>query len=102
MTKEALEGSIKKWQDIVDCKTDDRGAENCPLCHVFDNLQNLGCKGCPVSERTGQPHCLGTPYEEWAALFRYRAGLRMVVGSNPSRERTLAQEELDFLISLRS
>ena len=34
-TWKALEGSIKKWEDIVAGKRGDRGSRNCPLCREF-------------------------------------------------------------------
>jgi hypothetical protein len=34
-TLEALKGSIRKWEAIVDGTGEDDGADNCPLCHMF-------------------------------------------------------------------
>lgn len=61
-TLKALRGSIRKWEKIVDGTDEDRGHRNCPLCALFfdDN-----CRGCPVSDATGQCGCNDTPYEAW-------------------------------------
>ena len=61
-TLEALHGSIRKWELIVEGKGEDKGSDNCPLCGLF--ITN-GCEGCPVRETTDLPGCLGTPYQEW-------------------------------------
>jgi hypothetical protein len=60
-TRTALDGSIDKWQGIVDGTTIDMGGENCPLCHMFYRPPNP-CGGCPVRENTQLSGCLGTPY----------------------------------------
>jgi hypothetical protein len=88
-TREALEGSIRKWEAIVAGTGEDLGAINCPLCAEFydredtDSDEKTHCRGCPVHERTGQEHCDGPPYDWY----------------DGSRE--AAREELEFLKSLR-
>jgi hypothetical protein len=91
-TKEALEGSIRKWQDIVAGTGVDEGSDNCPLCWLFISNE---CKGCPVSTFTGRSRCHGTPYEDWNAANE-NDGL-----AHTAEFKELAQKELDFLISLR-
>ena len=89
-TAEKLEGSIVKWEGIVDGTVENDGPRNCPLCQKFAHAgMPLGerCNGCPVMERTGQRGCNGSPY------VYYIAG-------QPSATKA-AQEELDFLKSLR-
>ena len=54
----ALEGSVEKWQNIVDGGLD-KGAANCPLCREF------GCTSCPVMKDTGHRDCDYTPYKDW-------------------------------------
>ena len=41
-TKEALEGSIRKWELIYANAGADEGIDNCPLCELF----NDECTGC--------------------------------------------------------
>ena len=82
-TLTVLKGSIKKWEGIVAGTIEDKGIENCPLCKEF---YDDDCEGCPVADRTGQIHCLGSPYEEYC------------LGSNSKQQS--AQAELDFLRSL--
>lgn len=81
-TKEALEGSIKKWEGIVDGTIIDRGQDNCPLCQLF--FEN-SCRGCPVSIRSGKRFCRNTPYDDY----------------DVTESQDAAEAELDFLISLR-
>lgn len=65
-TLEALKGSIKKWEDIVAGTGVDSGADNCPLCGLFNNTESEPmCVGCPVMNQTGKDGCAGTPYVEW-------------------------------------
>lgn len=73
---DALRGSIRKWQAIVDGIGSDGGASNCPLCQLFHPsvvgahdpakvTNETCCNGCPVKERTGEPLCRATPYEKY-------------------------------------
>jgi len=92
-TLRALKGSIAKWEAIVAGTGEDLGVKNCPLCQEFPDID---CTGCPVRERTGQPFCGGSPYQQWddetdRAETRRAATPRLVA---------LAQAELDFLRSL--
>lgn len=82
LTLEALRGSVKKWQAIVDGTGKNRGPSDCPLCKLFFFVRL--CVGCPVFERTGETGCGGTPYMDY----------------EKHGELYLAQAELDFLISL--
>ena len=89
-TLEALQDSILKWEKIVAGTGEDRGADNCALCQMF----NLGrpmadrCQGCPVHAHTGKQFCRGTPLDDRDET------------TNAEREMELAIEELDFLRSL--
>ena len=110
-TLTALQGSIKKWEDIVNGTGADEGCDNCPLCLEFmDGIANDpewaqdGCAGCPVAQSVGDSSCSRTPYAKWASYgYNYgeNRGLktpRMKVFDDKSKE--LAQAELDFLRSL--
>lgn len=96
MTREALEASIKHWEENVSAKTvraASTGARECALCQLF--LEG-SCKRCPVFERTGQPACRETPYD--AASKAY---VKWCLGNGTRRAfRAAAQAELDFLRSL--
>jgi len=64
---EAIEKSIKKWQDIVDLKDNNRGIANCALCQLFhSDISEESCWGCPIEEFVGKRWCKGTPYEEFS------------------------------------
>jgi hypothetical protein len=87
-TLEALKGSIAKWEGIVAGTTRDDGADNCPLCALFntddyDRIENA-CEGCPVQKSAGIGFCMQTPYYAYRHLKTTEA----------------AQAELDFLRSL--
>lgn len=92
-TLTALRGSIKKWEEIVAGTGADFGMDNCALCQMFADDDDI-CAKCPVKEKTGKPGCGGTPYNAWSQAT--------VFGGRVTDERTkaLAQAELDFLRSL--
>ena len=94
-TRKALEGSIRKWRQIVAGTGVDKNWENCPLCKMF--IKN-SCAGCPVRAAVRQPNCHGTPYEDFPSVAQWslRGGR-----ATTKRARAAAQAELDFLISLR-
>jgi hypothetical protein len=66
-TREAIEGSIRKWERIREAV--EKGEEEksirllegpCPLCN--ERNFKVKCTGCVVEERTGQGNCYNTPY----------------------------------------
>jgi hypothetical protein len=64
----ALQGSVAKWQAIVNGAGHDDGPLNEPLCRAF--LKDTDdCTGCPVKKRTGRDSCDGTPYEAWTVAI---------------------------------
>jgi hypothetical protein len=95
-TLEALKGSIKKWEDIVNGTAVDDGPRNCPLCALFHNLY---CYGCPVSEVSGDSCCNNTPYEDWCDHHHALMKVTPLYVKTPE-EKSLAQAEVDFLRSL--
>ena len=57
--------SIAKWRRNAEAKTPEEYTTrwmNCPLCLIFLEGGIGQCQGCPVSMKTGRPHCDGTPY----------------------------------------
>lgn len=58
----AIEGSVRKWLDMVYKGGVDRGSFNCPLCLLF---YSKGCAGCPISQRADARCCENTPYLKW-------------------------------------
>ena len=99
--REALEGSIKHWEENVAAETVDDARidmESCALCGLFW-LRNGDCSGCPV-EAAGHDTCEGSPYEvavlkleDWERRplnLEYRAAWQ-----------DAAEAERQFLISLR-
>jgi hypothetical protein len=95
-TREALEASIKHWQDnlAADSPADVSVQEgDCALCRAFIDL---GCRGCPVFRKTERKFCKGSPYvDACKALKEWKSG------DFGRRVFTIAaQAELDFLRSL--
>ncbi len=94
ITRAALEGSILKWEGIVAGIMKDEGRDNCPLCDLY---WSLDCSGCPVKARSGHAFCENTPYSHYVRVAHadlFNIGMSDLVVS-------AAQEELDFLRSLR-
>lgn len=107
-TLTALQGSIAKWEAIVNGEGADLGHKNCPLCMAFIDTEEEepewaqdGCYGCPVAHKVGTGGCSGTPYTAWSD---YTGGpfTKDPLGARVKDEqgKRLAQEELDFLKSL--
>ena len=103
-TLTALKASIRHWRENASAEYWDDvsiGPGACALCEKFHPHEVPPCVGCPVAERTGQPYCIGTPYEaaERAADawgdYRYKTAVE-----SRAVWREAAQAELDFLISL--
>ena len=65
-TKEALEGSIRKWELIVAGEGIDDGTKNCPLCQLFPDCED----GCPV-EYDGCNGCDNSEFIDWYWHHRY-------------------------------
>ena len=99
-----LEGSIKKWEDIVKGSGEDDGVDNCPLCDEYLGMWPDVCKKCPVNLKTSSGLCANTPYYIWDQHHKHDHDNIHVpyrkVKSCPTCD-TLAQAELDFLKSLR-
>lgn len=98
----AIEGSIKKWQKIVDylsIKNNrawyigiidlEQGEDNCPLCKLYPDKD---CNGCPVILKTCRDNCIGSPYIDFHNAWAVR---------NLKLARREAKAELKFLKSLR-
>ena len=101
-TKDALEGSIKKWELIESGIGVDDGVHNCPLCKIFNvNVNEYSCAGCPVDFATSMAGCIDTPYDEWGdhQFDEHSRGLPVKVECDKCK--ALAHEMLEFLISLR-
>lgn len=94
-SREALERSIKKWENIVSGEGVDKGIENCALCQL--HLTASGCGLCPLPK-----NCLDTPYDDWVNHFktqhpRYKGERRVICHACI----LLAEKELDYLKSFR-
>jgi hypothetical protein len=103
-TRKALEGSIAKWQAIVDGTGKDNGTDNCPLCRMFHSDFNYcegaeECTGCPVAEEVQDSNCVGTPYYAWTKANSFADDKPWSAVTDEQKQ--AAQKELDFLISLR-
>lgn len=96
-TLEALKGSIKKWEKIVDGTGVDNGADNCPLCKLFVMER---CKDCPVYKETEEIFCRETPFMEFLGECVYENGIFIGRKAVTNKQKKIAQLEVDFLKSL--
>lgn len=103
-TKKALEEAIKKYSDYVEIlKKNHRrkitlfdleivlGPDNCSLCKLFKSVCD---KGCPVYGKTGFYGCHFTPYQTIRSAYQMSTVTKSTIKA--------FQDELNFLISLRS
>ena len=100
--KALLESIFIKWENILSCKGDENGSDDCPLCKMF---LKKSCEGCPISTKTGLVYCENTPYEAWSAYAPEHNGNTFTawLGEKPSFDIIyLAVKEQEFLISLLS
>ena len=99
-TLEAIKGSIEKWRKIVEEETENRGADDCPLCALFLNrrdLNNNPCAGCPINERTGQIFCRDTPCRDFED---HDDKTNNTCRADTDEKMIAARAEIDFLRSL--
>ena len=95
-----LEGSIQKWEGVLDGSGLEQGAANCPLC--VKHLRSAGgCTECVIGQHTSRTSCYATPYEAWDNHQQnvHDQWINRSIQCPTCRE--IAQEELDFLKSLR-
>lgn len=100
-TRDALEGSIEKWEKLAVKVGDgmDRGIADCPLCGLYNAS---GCSSCPVYQRTGKSGCDGTPYADWGGHQAEVHGKSYVPRWTMCSDCiTIAKSMVDFLKSLR-
>ena len=104
--RNALEASIVKWEQLAGGKSS--YIPTCALCTEFQDNYELegvsyenGCGGCPVQAHSGESCCIKTPFDAWLAKVHSYADHRDRYLNHPDVVR-LAQDELDFLRSLRS
>jgi hypothetical protein len=83
-TLEALNTSIAKWKDRAKGNYAPAIPENCALCTLF---YHHGCRDCPVSERTGDDCCSGTPLDGYG-------------DADDQHRMKIAAREVEFLKSL--
>lgn len=100
-TLEALKASIAKWErnaEATDPSDVRLGSDECPLCDVF-HMRAISCNGCPVSDRTGRPFCVESPYiSAWNAWFLWNS--RPENTERRDRAHAAARDEVAFLKSL--
>lgn len=103
-TLEALKASIAKWEKNAVAKTTGdylKSVKDCPLCGLF---YAKDCDGCPISEKTGQTVCEGTPYAEAAEAWSDWDWWTVIDGKARAKSRAkalrAAKAEVKFLKSL--
>lgn len=98
-TREALEGSIKKWENIAYNGAENQGSDDCALCDLYNTGHIPICSGCPIKLVAGNPYCIGTPYSKWInhQLYVHRNAHTVMCEKCVQ----IAEKEIDFLKSLR-
>jgi hypothetical protein len=104
-TREALELSIKHWENNVAAKIPNAvglGSDSCALCVKFQDYGD--CTTCPVRTFSGERSCRNTPYRSAVDAHRiWECNLDYdILGDFRKAFRVAAQKELDFLIGLRN
>ena len=95
---EALQKSIKKWENIVNGTEIDQGAKNCELCKINDD-----CSSCVIASGMHVGGCHDTPYAKWRHYYDdYFGGRENVIAYKvfDAKSKELAIAELTFLKSL--
>jgi hypothetical protein len=97
---EALKGSIKKWEAIINDNGLDKMSFNCPLCIYSQSLKGIVCSGCIISEKTKLNHCMETPYQNWVIHQIAAHDAKIYTKIHCLNCREFAEDELAFLKSL--
>jgi len=95
-TLKALRGSIAKWERVVSTGASGTSYADCALCALF---WAADCIGCPVSQRTGESHCDGSPFEDYMSE-RHELRLGSKERTSDPAVKEAAERELAFLKSL--
>lgn len=93
--RRALEGSIIKWEKIVDGSGVDDLATNCPLC-AFNEFRCWNCIAC-----RGGRGCTDTPWGDWYDHHDEEHDSSGSLWVQCDTCLTLAKKELEYLKSLR-
>ena len=100
MSKEALEASIKHWEEnlqrVQNKELPKVSASDCNLCNLYYKVSPYRCKDCPISIFVMAPGCLRTPYPEITKVLS-----TIHIFEEWDTLEKLVQEEIDFLKSLR-
>lgn len=97
----ALQGSIEKWEKIVNCEDVDKRNSNCPLCKRFSMDCCRGTKEieyCPIANQSGMLYCAETPYDMWSEVANVNK-VGDLVNANALTQQA-AEAELAYLQSL--
>jgi hypothetical protein len=97
---EALKGSIKKWEAIINEDGLDKMGINCPLCQYSWIRGNSLCDSCIISEKTSETNCDGTPHEDWVIHQNTAHDTEVYMKICCPECKMLAEKELAFLKSL--
>lgn len=103
-TREALEKSIKHWEDMLKKQNPHQiflGTDACALCRIY--IDAKGCGECPVALKTGEARCGGTPYYiAWKAWNVWWPEYLLDGDTEHKYKfRAACRKEIEFLKSLR-
>jgi hypothetical protein len=100
MSKEALEASIQHWRENLAAERPEDASDAKDDCALCGKYWESNCDGCPVSMKTGESICIGSPYIEAAnCLYDWRKNPESVAAR--AAWRAAANTELEFLEALR-
>lgn len=95
-TQEALDDSIRHWKEYAAGNGEKEGFptdESCSLCKLFF-FKSPACKGCPISNKTKQSVCQGSPYELAIDTLK--------LGYTSPEFMAAAQQMVDFLEDIKN
>ncbi len=78
---------IKAWREVPD-------GDNCAFCELY---LELGCEGCPISQKTGEVRCGNTPYK---GAHTWYISINQGQSTNLKSFYKAVQKEIDFLEAL--
>jgi hypothetical protein len=108
-TIKATIASAKHWDENSKASTPNMAsvfAKDCALCDIYQGSSvATRCGGCPVSSRTGELLCKGSPYTKAAKAWRdwsddVRCNRYFAARESGAKFRSLAARERDYLVSL--
>ncbi len=96
--RKALKKKTITWANICSGHNNIKG--DCNLCDMFLFLND--CRLCPVMNKTGEPYCIGTPFDDWKKHQKNAHGINVESGLIVKCKECvkLAKKQYDFVSML--